>query len=100
MSMPTTDGMANSVMSRGMEAVPMRSTFSSPAEWPRSASPRSSSAASSSGRPAPPSVAAAPASEPAATGVRSVGVTGSLGSLCFDSSMGLVPFLKKRRAPL
>lgn len=42
MSMPTTDGMANSVMSRGMEAVPIRSTLSSPADEARNRSPRGS----------------------------------------------------------
>lgn len=45
MSMPTTDGMANSVMSRGMEAVPIRSTLSSPADEARNRSPRGSPAA-------------------------------------------------------
>ena len=45
MSMPTTDGMANSVMSRGMEAVPIRSTLPSPADEARNRSPRGSPAA-------------------------------------------------------
>ncbi len=45
MSMPTTDGMANSVMSRGMEGRPHPQRLSSPADEARNRSPRGSPAA-------------------------------------------------------